>query len=295
MRLAYHDKDFIYDDDKNIIGVCLGYDHCAEHEWGVKDIKQALGIWSGDPKTEKRVMGFDRVRVTNADSIHFIEHETKYLKPGNKRPSKGIVYAVALVQESSWKPAEQRLEYAKRFIDGHTYDFERSEFNAGWDEKEFMIWGSEAIKEKLETIFNAFKAKDMLLGMHREDNPFAGSGLLFAMESAYPADAEKPLIEDQKAYREMWKRIDKTKILEKLKKAGCGYFACSPKQMQFESHVSDSKGKSTLKERQRASKLPDIVFWLNPMEQHKNNFGWYTVEELEQWTRGEGPIPKRGE
>ena len=271
--------------------MCLGYDHSAEHEWGVKDIKRVLGIWTGDPQTEKRVWGFDRVRVTNADNVHFIEHETKYLKPGNKRPSKGKIYAVALIRESPWRAAEDILARNRGFIDNHTYDFERSEFNAAWDEKEFMIWGPESVKEKLETIYRAFKSKNMLLGMHHQDNPFAGSGLLFAMETAYPEGAEKALIEDQKAYRKMWKRIYKTKIFEKLKKAECRYFACSPKQMQFEAHVSDTEGKKTLKERQRASRLPDIVFWLNPMEQRRNNFGWYTVEELEQWTKGEGPIP----
>lgn len=293
MRLAFQGTKFVFDEENTLIGVNLGYDFCAEHEWGVRGIKRALGIWSGDPETEKRVMGFDRVRVTNADSVRFIEHKTKYLKPGNKRPTEGIIYAVALVQESSWRPAEQRLDYAKRFIDNHTYDFERSEFNAAWDEKEFMIWGPEAVKGTLEQIYRAFVAEDVLLGMHRENQAFGGSGLFFGIASTYSSEEERVLIADQQAYREMWKRIDKTKILEKLKNAGCKYFACSPKQIQFKSVANEEKYEKSVEERQKNSKLPDIMFWLNPMDQQKNNYGWYTVEELEQWTRGEGPIPMK--
>jgi hypothetical protein len=36
-----------------------------------------------------------------------------------------------------------------------------------------------------------------------------------------------------------------------------------------------------------------VVFWLNPTDQQKNNYGWFTVEELEQWIEGKGPIPMK--
>jgi hypothetical protein len=35
----------------------------------------------------------------------------------------------------------------------------------------------------------------------------------------------------------------------------------------------------------------NVVFWLNPYHQQEVNYGWYTVEELEQWLEGKGPIP----
>ena len=34
----------------------------------------------------------------------------------------------------------------------------------------------------------------------------------------------------------------------------------------------------------------DVRFWLNPAEQHTYKSGWFTVEELKQWAKGEGPI-----
>lgn len=35
-----------------------------------------------------------------------------------------------------------------------------------------------------------------------------------------------------------------------------------------------------------------VVFWLNPMPGVDANFGYFTVEELDQWTQGKGPVPR---
>ena len=43
MRRAYQDFGFIIEDEQ-FYGVSLGYDYCAEHEWGIKDMKEDLGI-----------------------------------------------------------------------------------------------------------------------------------------------------------------------------------------------------------------------------------------------------------
>ena len=36
----------------------------------------------------------------------------------------------------------------------------------------------------------------------------------------------------------------------------------------------------------------EVIFWLNPMDQHNNNWGWFTVEDLKKWAKGKGKIPK---
>lgn len=83
MRKAHNDVDFIFDDNKALIGVCLGYDYCAEHEWGIKGIKQALGIWSGEPKTERKVFGRCRHIMTKADAIR--SGEVMWVPYGKKK------------------------------------------------------------------------------------------------------------------------------------------------------------------------------------------------------------------
>jgi len=33
-----------------------------------------------------------------------------------------------------------------------------------------------------------------------------------------------------------------------------------------------------------------VVFWLNPTEQHKYNFGWFNIEDLTDWASDKGKI-----
>lgn len=35
-----------------------------------------------------------------------------------------------------------------------------------------------------------------------------------------------------------------------------------------------------------------VYFWLNPMHQDRYNSGWFTVEELDEWLEGRGPVMK---
>ena len=63
-------------------------------------------------------------------------------------------------------------------------------------------------------------------------------------------------------------------MLEKiLEKAKCRYYALSLRWKD-----DDKK---------------EVIFWLNPMEQDKNNFGWFTVEDLKDWAKGKGKIPMK--
>ena len=48
MRKAYNNFSFIVENDQ-LIAVSLGYDHCAEHEWGIDKMKDQFGI--GQEKT----------------------------------------------------------------------------------------------------------------------------------------------------------------------------------------------------------------------------------------------------
>ena len=81
-----------------------------------------------------------------------------------------------------------------------------------------------------------------------------------------------------------WRSAAATGIEEVLKKAGKRYYALSPRW------AASIKG---TKNGEVETKY-GVVFWLNPCDQYKNNYGHFTVEELQQWAKGEGPIPKKG-
>ena len=73
----------------------------------------------------------------------------------------------------------------------------------------------------------------------------------------------------------------KTGVKKKLEKAGKRYFACSPKWANEIKSTADGKIETK----------HDVIYWLNPMEQNIHNFGWYTVEDLEEWIEDKGKVP----
>ena len=65
--------------------------------------------------------------------------------------------------------------------------------------------------------------------------------------------------------------LDASGIHAKLQEAGKKFFYCGPSRM------GDG----------------EIKFWLNPYEQQKYAAGWYTLEELQQWCKDEGPVVQK--
>lgn len=38
----------------------------------------------------------------------------------------------------------------------------------------------------------------------------------------------------------------------------------------------------------------NVIYWLNPQNQQDISFGWFTVEDLEDWIQGKGKILNKG-
>ena len=116
---------------------------------------------------------------------------------------------------------------------------------------------------------------------------FENAGLQIVIASQIPADGEEMLRSTQVDVFNLKKSAAATGISDRLKEAECRYYALSPKwKKDFNVVVRDD-------EDERLKTAHDIVFWLNPMEQQQNNSGWYTVEQLDEWIKGTGPIPRK--
>ena len=79
--------------------------------------------------------------------------------------------------------------------------------------------------------------------------------------------ADKVYENDKENY-ETWKEAYETGIYKELKEADKKFFALSPNK--------DDKG--------------NLIFWLNPQEQDKYNFGWVTLQDLKDWIQNKGKI-----
>lgn len=140
----------------------------------------------------------------------------------------------------------------------------------GWDEKSFGAFSTNA-KEiaNLRLIYQAILDGDAVCWLGG-GGVFKNAGLCFGIISRMD---QKIFADWDKADREiaqLKKDAEATGIAKELEAAGKQYFALSPRR------TSDGK----------------LTFWLNPCDQRNNNYGSFTVQELRDWIKGKGPIPK---
>ena len=120
-----------------------------------------------------------------------------------------------------------------------------------------------------------YKAERDTVAAAWDENGFAihvrGSENVQCLEELAEAIRAKTLADDED-YQRMLSTAEATGIEQLLKDAGKRFYALSPRW------ADDTK--------------QDVRFWLNPAEQHAYKSGWFTVEELKQWSKDEGPILK---
>jgi hypothetical protein len=284
MRRAVAEKPQWVGTKEGLIGIQLGADFTAEHEWGIKDMKRSLGIMSKEDADKKKVFGSKRFKVSGVNPDHFLFRETKTTHEAilifNPRTF-GSSYHAPHVREDREKMSMDDM--ARHYeIDIHKpwrEDQEPETLACAWDGGSFGIHvkGSKEQHEWLRELYQALLDGDMIVFLGKRPIPaFSNSSLTLVIASRIPEEGEEVMAE---AHREQWeleRDAKKCGIAKKLEKAGIRYYALSPRK-GIPNH--------------KTSKY-DFGFWLNPMEQDKNNFGWFTVEELEAWIKGKGPVPK---
>lgn len=282
MRRGREGKIWKDDETEKVIAITLGADFCAEHEWGIKGIKQMLGLKDLDVPdlnlglTDKILeflkikrtgpIGLDRMKQTlDIKVLHNLD--TKGLKETSgwgKDKKKHTLWGFAVVD--SWY--QDRWDFKENLRENY-YNPEREELIGYWREKDFAVLLED--RSIVEEFVEAFAKKDIAVWVGAS-GPFRNGGLIIAIASRLPADFVQEMRESDLDAIELQRAAARTGIHAKLKRAHLRYFALSPRW-------SDENKK-------------DVKFWLNPYDQTNNNSGWYTVEDLKQWIVGQGPIPK---
>ena len=91
------------------------------------------------------------------------------------------------------------------------------------------------------------------------------------IRSRIPVEEDQKLIEEHLGIRLRESQWKATGVEQLLRKAGKQWFALGrPTVIRGELRV-----------------------WLNPMERHRHNAGWFTPDELRQWAEDRGPVMMR--
>ncbi len=245
----------------DLIGISLGADFTAEHEWGIKGIKSGFGISLDD-----KIFGIARRLISKVpvEKIYFKETGTK---------------SILIFHNSRWFADDLKKTDKHPMIDRELRPY-RDDLGTAWDETSFGIYvkdkkGKQYLKELYKTIIAGNVA--IWLG---GGGVFQNAGLTIGIVNQIPDEGLKTLYEGDKKIYETDQVAKKTGIFEELKKAGKSYFALSPGSVLKNTKDGDVKTKYS------------VMFFLNPHEQQKYNSGWYTVEQLKQWIKETGPIVK---
>lgn len=255
----------------------LGSDYCAEHEWGINEIVRDFGI---KKELSKSNIGISRHTISKVPNNRLFFFE---------KGDEAILYYGTVALYSN-KPFN--FEVAKDCLrDDYSYVY------TGWSDGDFgiRVKGTDHIAQ-LKELYEAFLAKDVAIWVGG-CGVFDNGGLMLAKKSRLSDEHLKILEDGDKAELELRAASDKTGIIKRLDKKNqsvksknrwdepCAYMCCAPKWIHGEGNIEKRM-------KERGTKYP-VIYWLNPHNQQDVNYGWFTVEELDQWIEGKGPIPKK--
>jgi len=268
MRRSYN-AEWLLEGDA-LIGVGLGSDFCAEHEWGTKELQDYFGL-------DAALDGLPRRTVTDVPSgLELFEFKTR----ANSARNQKAFQALAIFYRYPSSYGKNPLEILQK---GELQRHGKEGLSAAWDEKSFaLIAYAEEDRKKLKQLWEAFQRKDIAfwpnIGVFH-----TGTGLTFVMPSLVPQKHKDAMLESDLDYKLLLKKSEALGIETLLKEAGKRWFSLTPKWSKDLKSTKDGEVKTAY----------EVLYWLNPMEQQRYNSGWYTIEDLKLWAKNEGPVVRR--
>jgi hypothetical protein len=258
MRSTYNAEWIVHPEQTTIVGLNLGAEYCAEHENGIAGIHSAFGVTYDD-----HVYGIDKRRVRKVpEHLEF----GMLLIPAPEPRKNELRKAAYLILRNPW--AAQISDY--RSLPRELTLYGDQTIMCAWDESHFGILATGDDIEKLKELYQALSEKDAVIGIGKQLNPFHRAGLVIAIISRLPKETAEKMYQEDKDYHELLLAVEATGIEAYLRAAGKRYWGLTPTWAD--------------KEKRK------ILFWLNPVERDRYNFGWFNVEDLRQWAEEKGPI-----
>lgn len=271
-RAQDHNNKIISNESGMPYGIYLAADYVGQHESGIRRLQNMFGINPSSPG----LSGHTSTRIP--DCYTRIERQITVKEWGSRKRHK--VKGLALICAEYGDPKEHfesLTPYEPRGITG------------AFDERSFAIaaWDPDSIAA-LETVFDAMSANDLILMMGGGSiNPFDRGGLLFARAPLVPEEIRKNAFDEDVEHRRLEAAANATGIRAKIDSLPIQYGQLSIQR--YNALVPAWANQSNLQGRKTAH---PVIFFLNPHEQSKYHHGWFTVEELEAWLDGKGPVYK---
>lgn len=246
--------------DEVFYGISLGWDYCAEHEWGIADMRRKFGI--GSDKS-----GIDNRKITKGN-VYLVEDDN----------------LCVLTSDTSFK-VKAKLEPKPEDYLPHDLKYLYNDLETAWDKEDFCVVSKDKESfQYLRELAKAFENQNVALTFLKSELPaFSNSSLSLLICDKLPNEVKQEMENvDNKSKNliEYEKSIGVTALKEKVR--GNGYkgekyfIACSPNWIDYEDPENREKRKKEI------GTIYDIQFWVNYSDDD-DNFGWYKAEDIIQW------------
>lgn len=271
MRRAYTDKGWL-ESEGTVFGFSLGYDFCAEHEFGATFIKRAFGI--ADSAFPLGVEDRTATRVPESLVLRTYTH-----KPKDRR-YKAQVAAAVLVCCDPWRRAagmtvaELVSEFQVSFyteITDKRYKPADHDIEVAWSGRSgfaIHVRGDENVAKLTE--LHAAMLECAISVADASITGFKRKALALVLNERLPQETLDAVRAQDQAHLRLHQAAEATGIAALLSAAGRGWYALSPAW--------------------RTCEGSELLFFLNPHEQSRYGSGWFTVGELKEWAEGRGPV-----
>lgn len=270
MRTAWNKVELLGDP---VHAISLGFDFCAEHEYGIKPLQRGFRV------DEKAGPGLAR-RQSNASADQI--HNALWFKDF-PRATKTMPAETRLMID--FDPSDHREDAFHSRKDGIA-NRGSSLIATAWSQSGFIIRAfTPEDRAFVNELHEAILAGDLAIG-HGPAEAFGRSPLALAIPSRMPDALKQKIMDEDIAHDKLISAAGRTGIADRLNSAGLNYYALMPQWTDFFKSVVGREGKPS-----DDTEHP-VIFFLNPDHKAVNKSGWFTVEELDQWIEGEGPVLK---
>ena len=248
------ETEILRNEDNQVVGVWMKADFTAEHEWGIKDLCDLLGV-------DGEKLGIDGRTITSVECLSLIKGK------------KGLyLYANHYVTD---KDVAERLDKHQEL---HTYSKTDVPVDSAWSGKTFCVLAKDdETKSALEEIYQAAQTNDFTLWIGGGgNNPFDRGGLVIAIKSRISQEATQHMLEHDQNERDLKEESERLGIEAKVKDCkhvawGYKVFPCWAAQRKG---FAERNGKG-IEERTEHK----VVYWLRG----RDISGYFTVEEINEW------------
>lgn len=268
MKRSHTAENAILADDGRPYGVVLAPDYTAEHEGVPRRLHYTFGITGGNG-------GFAEHSATRPapESATLLPLENQRREGRRTIVDRGLALVIGRCRTDCLGSLLERWDEAPLV--------------GAWDEDGFALGGYGAGEDAVRLVHEGAATGDVAIWMGGGGMAFSRPGLVVVRPSLTPADLIETFDVAQADRRALAEAAKATGIEDRLRAMRTpltrGPIGLPPHLALIPSWTGDDR---------RASTRHPIVFWLNPMPGMDANFGYFTVEELDQWTQGRGPVPK---